>query len=439
MNVELRLIDNRSESETGSEPKCPTSIAATKLNETNLIKLALKAMFVRGIESPRDIAEMTALHIGVCKEIMEFARDQGLLEVLGSDDVGGYSSFRYGLTAAGREAAGGALMQNQYIGPAPVTLDEYREQVDRQSVLNAGMDRETLTEKLSHLVLPPTMGRSLGPAINSGRSLLLYGAPGNGKTSIAEAVANALPGSVKIPNCIEVDGEIIKVFDPIIHKEIVANGGEKAHRWEFTDRRWRECRRPVVIVGGELTLDMLDLSYSMTSKFYEAPLQMKANGGTFLIDDLGRQLVNPKDLLNRWIMPMERRIDFMVLNNGGSFSVPFDNLLIFSTNLEPADLMDPAFLRRIPYKVEVLEPTDDEFKTVFFAMCRKYGLPEDDTVADAVIKEIRAKCPGGIGFYQPKFILDQVVAACKFDGQEAALDRDFLSAAIDNISAKRAV
>ena len=252
MKIETSL-DARS-----AKPNCATNIAATGLNQTNLMKLVLKTFYVRGIETPRDLSDCAGLHIAVTKELLDLAKEKGLTEVLGSVEEDGYSSFRYGLTGRGREWAIDALAQCQYIGPAPVPLDDYRSQILKQSIKNENVERNMLIDRLSHLVVPESLERNLGPAVNSGRSLLLYGAPGNGKTSIAEAISNTFPGNVYVPYCIEVEGEIIKIYDPIVHieaipeKEPVAGNEDVApSRSEFTDRRWLCCRRPVVIVGGD--------------------------------------------------------------------------------------------------------------------------------------------------------------------------------------------
>lgn len=424
-------------------PGHATSVAETGLNYNNLIKLILKSMYVVGLDTPKAISNYTKLHIGIVKELLTGAKDMALVEILEEIDEGGYSSFRYRLSGQGRDWATDALAQCSYLGPAPVTLDDYKQQTLRQSVKNEHIRRETLINRFEHLVVPESLERNLGPAVNSGRSILLYGAPGNGKTSIAEAISTAFDGCIFIPYCIEIDGEIIKIYDPVIHHEFADKGGETEtvgesapDRPEFTDRRWLRIDRPVVLVGGELTLDMLDLYYSADGKFYEAPLQMKANGGTFIVDDLGRQLVNPKDMLNRWIVPMDKRIDYMVLQSGGSFSVPFDNLLIFSTNLEPSDLMDPAFLRRIPYKIEVDYPNEKQFRAVFEGVCEKAKLPFLPDALEFVIHEIKSTYEKPLSFYQPKFIADQVIASSKYQGVAPEMKQVVLKAAISNIWAQ---
>ena len=298
-------------------------------------------------------------------------------------------------------------------------------------------------ERFSGLIVPDTLESRLGPAVNSGRSLLLYGAPGNGKTTIAEAIGKTFAGAIKIPYCVEVDGEIIKVFDPVFHNEIDVDedpddgdASARVQRAEYTDRRWMVCHRPVIVVGGELRIEMLDLHFSPTARFYEAPLQMKANGGTFLVDDLGRAFVTPTELLNRWIVPMEKGIDYLALQSGSTFSVPFDNLLIFSTNLEPADLMDAAFLRRIPYKVEITYPSDEDYRSVFDIVCRSRDLTVDEDVVGFAMREIQSTHQQPLAFYQPGFIVDQVISACKYRGQTPELTLEFVDEAVKNISAR---
>lgn len=435
--IQQRAADGPAPDGIPAPPQAKT-LAETNLNVNNLMKLALKLFYVRGLEGARDLADSMKLHVAATKELLENGKNQGLFEILGADNRANYSDFRYGLTGQGRQWAIDALQQNQYSGPAPVTLAEYCNQVLAQTVLSQKVQRETLSQRLSHLIVPPTLERRLGPALNSGRSLLLYGAPGNGKTTIAESMARCLEGTVYIPYAIEIEGEIIKVFDPVYHHEVTAEdaGQPSESRSEYTDRRWVPCHRPIIVVGGELNMDMLNLHYSQVARFYEAPLQMKANGGTFLVDDLGRQFITPTQLLNRWIVPMERRIDYLGLQNGTSFSVPFDNLLIFSTNLDPTDLMDPAFLRRIPYKVEVLFPSDEEFGRVFDDLCRHYDMALEPGLVEFAIDRIRNTHEQPLAFYQPKFILDQIVAFSKYEGKPPALTRPAVEEALQNIATR---
>jgi hypothetical protein len=278
----------------------------------------------------------------------------------------------------------------------------------------------------------------IGPAINSGRSILLYGAPGNGKTTIAERIGGIFEDVIYIPYCFEVEGQIIKVFDPGIHHR-VERSTQEGHsralglRRDDLDLRWVPCRRPFIVTGGELTLEMLDLSFNALAKFYEAPLHVKALGGIFVIDDFGRQLVKPEALLNRWIVPLESRVEYLKLHTGKSFRIPFDELVIFSTNLSPRDLMDPAFLRRIPYKLEIGTPSPDDYRLIFRAVSRTLGLEAADEVIDYVMMKLHELGDVPFAGYQPKFIVDQVVAACKFEGIQAQYRPEFVDMAIANL------
>ncbi|MEE8139687.1 MAG: hypothetical protein V3T66_02120, partial [Alphaproteobacteria bacterium] len=269
------------------------------------------------------------------------------------------------------------------------------------------------------LVIPDRFVDRLGPSINSGTALLLYGPAGNGKTSVAEVIGEIFKNVVYIPHCFEVDGQIIKVFDPSVHKPIKGTGAGDAarptiHR-EHQDKRWVPCHRPLVVTGGELTLDMLDLKFSTISKFYEAPLQIKALNGIFVIDDFGRQRTAPEDILNRWIMPLNNRVDYLSLHTGKSFQVPFDELVIFSTNMHPNDLMDAAFLRRITYKLETVEPTEELFRLVFDNVARKEGIELSEEIYQQVLDDIRAN-DEPLAYFHPQFIVSQVLSSCKFEG-----------------------
>ena len=433
--------------ETDIQPVAAIQVSETGLHEGSLFKLILKTLFVRGVETPKQVSDCTKLHIAVVRELLDIAKLRGLVEVLGSVDDGGYSDFRYSLTGGGRERAADALAQCQYVGAAPITLDEYIKQMEKQGIRKEIVGKDSFQDHLSHLVMADDLKRVVGPGINSGRSMLLYGPPGNGKTSIAVAVAKAFKEHIYIPHAIEVEGETIKFFDPVIHRPVVAAQEVKnplltgsGERPEFTDRRWIPCERPTVIIGGELTMNMLDLYFSPVGKYYEIPMQIKANGGVLVIDDLGRQKVSVTELLNRWIMPMEKHIDYMALQSGATFSLPFDNLLIFSTNLEPSDLMDPAFLRRIPYKVHVGYPTKEEFSRVFQMVCDSRNLDLTDDELRQIVRFVRTSLKSvdmPLAFYQATFIVDQVIEQCRFEGTELNFTEDILAATLENLSPRR--
>jgi energy-coupling factor transporter ATP-binding protein EcfA2 len=286
-------------------------------------------------------------------------------------------------------------------------------------------------------VIPERFVSRLGPAINSGTAILIYGPAGNGKTTIAEIVGQIFQNVIYVPHCFEVDGQIIKVFDPSVHKTITGetaapDNAPRGLRRERLDKRWVPCYRPMVITGGELTLEMLDLKFNELAKFYEAPMHIKALNGTFLIDDFGRQRVKPEDILNRWIVPLNSRVDYLNLHTGKSIQLPFDELVIFSTNLHPNDLMDPAFQRRISYKLETVEPGEDLFRRVFTDMAKKRGLELTDEIYRLVLDGVRqAQAP--LAYFQPKFIVEQVLASCKFEGVKPQFTPDNVRDALTNL------
>jgi DNA polymerase III delta prime subunit len=278
--------------------------------------------------------------------------------------------------------------------------------------------------------------------LNSGQAMLLYGPPGNGKTSVALSFASVFNDLIYMPYAVMVEGHIIRVHDPNFHSLLSSNPLTQESTLSFVrreeyDARWVPCRRPFVIAGGELTLEMLDLRYDEVAKFYEAPLHMKALGGCFVIDDFGRQMVNPTNLLNRWIVPLGSRIDYLTLHTGKSFTIPFEELVIFSTNLEPEDLMDPAFLRRLPYKIEVGAPTLELYKRIFEKECKRQGLTLPDEVFDSIVYKIRTERELDLGAYQPKFIVDQVMATCRFMGQAPHFEPRFIDYAVNNLRVRR--
>jgi hypothetical protein len=350
------------------KPAVPKNLQEIGLDTSFLADLALKHIqFMREFKLT-DLSERMKLPLAAVDPIVELLQREKFVEVKGASEYARLS-YRFGITGIGQNRAAELLEICSYAGPAPVTLRDYRKRTLAQTIGSTVVQQDTLSKAFSHLVINPQLLKRLGPAMTSGRAIFLYGPPGNGKTSIAEAIGNVLPETIYIPYSVYVGGQLISVYDPLNH-EPVNQGTEE----EGYDQRWVLIKRPVIIVGGEMTLKTLDLEFNTISKFYVAPLQMKANNGLFIIDDFGRQQIEPKALLNRWIVPLDRRIDFLTLHTGMKFEIPFDQLVIFSTNLEPRELVDEAFLRRIRYKIKIDFPSESEFEAIFKNICELKGV-----------------------------------------------------------------
>jgi hypothetical protein len=357
-------------------PLAPNSITEAGVGEKLLLDLILKLMHAEGLTTVSMLAGRSRLPMALVIELVEEARQFALLESLGARGRDLNAELRYGLTSKGHDWAIEALDRCQYIGPAPVSLEAFRDQVEKQRITHERVGPEQIMRSFAHLVLPEDLLARLGPAVNSGKSILLYGRSGNGKTAIAEALRDAFRDVVAVPYCIAVGGQIINYFDAHAH-QVVPNDYCNELNLSFgpkSDRRWVACRRPVTVVGGELTLDMLDLVFDPAAKFYEAPAHLKATGGIFVIDDFGRQRASPESILNRWVVPLERGVDYLSLRTGKKFPVPFDGLVIFSTNLTPTDVADQGMLRRLHYKIEVTDPSKEDYARIWLRVCNERGI-----------------------------------------------------------------
>jgi hypothetical protein len=409
-------------------PAPPNSIEETGLHPDTLAQLLLKTL-VAGEASGSGLADKLRLPYSVLDALVQHARVEKLLEVRGASGTGS-AGYRYVLTDLGRDRAGQFFDMSRYVGPAPVPLAQYNAYVRACMDARPYLDRRTLSSGFEHLVIGNGMLDQLGPAVNSGKALFLYGAPGNGKTVFAEGIGRALGGEMHVPFAVDVDGQTITMFDPVNHQRMTeAAGSNSVISAAAHDRRWECIRRPVVVVGGELTLEMLDLTFNPISKFYEAPIQLKANGGVFVVDDFGRQRIPPRDLLNRWIVPLESRVDFLTLHTGRKFEIPFNVLIVFATNLKPESLADEAFLRRIPYKILAKNPTMDEYCRIFELNCRRRGLAFDAVMVEYLDRKYYKPRKLQMRACHPRDLISQVVDICRYTNREPVITRELLDAA----------
>jgi predicted ATPase with chaperone activity len=400
----------------------PQSIDEVDVRQTILEDLALKTLYMSGSLSVLQLSEKTRLSFEVAKELAFQLRTELLCQVTG---MHGHVP-QIAITSEGRSRAADLLSQNHYTGPAPVSLASYVEQVRMQSVRKVEVHANEVKRAFAHLVIDDQTLRQFGTALNSGSSIFLYGPPGTGKTTVAETLSRVISqDEVWIPYAVEVEGEIITVYDAAIHKRVAESEPEDR------DERWVLCQRPAVLVGGELTAEMLDLQYNPTTKFYVGPVQMKANNGVLIIDDFGRQRLRPEDLLNRWVVPLDRRIDFLTLAGGKKLEVPFEMLVVFASNMDPATLVDACFLRRIQTKIKIGAVTDEQFCEIFRRVAGEHSVTLEPRVCTDMIDFIRDVLKQELRQCYPRDIVNQVLWAARYEGKKPHLDHASMAQAVE--------
>ena len=417
-------------------PPAPRKLSEMRLPLVMMRDILLKTMFRQNVNTATELARMICLPLTPTQELLDVARDQKLLHATGTMHAGAGSEMGYELTDAGKARAQDALAQSEYFGAMPVPLSVYAEQVQRQSIRNIQVSREQLTDAMGHLILPNDLLQNLGPSISAGRSILMYGPPGNGKSSIANGIRDAIGDKIYVPRAIEYGGQVITVYDPIVHtaaEEVVEDPNSLRRTSNRFDTRYVRCERPVVITGGELSLHMLDLVYNPNARTYQAPLQLKSTGGVFIVDDLGRQEEPPQKLINRWIVPLEESRDILTLQSGEKFTVPFDTLVVFSTNFHPNEIFDKAALRRIFYKIKIDGPNQTDFLKIFAMVAKKKKMPLDEKTLVYLMKEKYPTINNIYANYQPIFLIDQMISICEFEGIPYQMSPELIDRAWGNM------
>lgn len=426
------MLKKSSSSQRGGNwyPPLLHTMEDTGLSKLHIADLVLKVLYAGGDMTGHHVSEVVCLPFnGVLDQVFEFLKREKFIDITGTGGFG-ESSFRYMVTSKGAEKAQEAIQRTSYAGPAPVPLQEYLAAIRAQNREKISVHQEDLRHIMDHMVISDDMLSKVGPAVNSGTSIFLFGPPGNGKTTIAEAVGRMILGDdMWVPYCIDIDGQIVQVFDSVNHEMADNQDVPRTETGTVPDRRWVKIRRPMIMVGGELTIAGLDLVYDEINKYYEAPFQVKANGGMFLIDDFGRQQVRPIDLLNRWIVPLEKGVDFLTLNNGQKIEVPFMVMIVFSTNMDPKDLVDDAFLRRIRHKIEVGNPTFEQFRELFKIMCGVKKVPYDEQALAYLLKEWYINHDRDLRFVHPRDLLTQLIDIANYLETPPRLTKDLIDRA----------
>lgn len=419
-------------------PPVPKRLEDMQLPIVMMRDILLKTMFRKNIDMVSEVAAAICLPSAVTQELIDMAREQRFLEATGTLNANNGNEMGYQLTDAGKQRALDALAQSEYFGAMPVPLAVYGEQIKRQSIRNIQVTRKQLTGAMGHLILPDSLLDHLGPAVSAGRSILMYGPPGNGKSSISNGIRDAMGDKVYVPRAIEYAGQVITVYDPIVHSkaEQEIDDPNSLRRVRSFDSRYVRCDRPTVITGGELTLSMLDLVYNPTARTYQAPLQLKAAGGIFIVDDLGRQQEPPQALVNRWIVPLEESRDILALQSGEKFETPFDTLVVFSTNFHPNEIFDQAALRRIFFKIKIDGPNQEDFLKIFAMVARKKGVPLDEATLIHLLQKKYPTIDNIYANYQPVFLIDQMISICEFEGIPNQMSPDLIDRAWANMFVK---
>ena len=410
-------------------PLEPTSLVSAGISEAMVEEIVVRYLFSKSEAAGRQIADQIQLPFRLVEPTLNRLKAQQLTVYVGSTATHDYIHV---LTDAGRDRARRYLQKTTYFGSAPVHIDDYIQSIKLQSIEKQNPTRDELRAAFSDLLIPPQLLARLGPAVNSGRGMFLYGYPGNGKTSIAERVTKAFGEFIWIPRALVIDGDIMRIYDPMKHERVDHADSDGLLSTSHIDRRWVRIRRPTIIAGGELTMSMLEVQRNSDTKISDAPLQMKSNCGVLLIDDFGRQRMSVDELLNRWIVPLEKRYDFITVAGGKTIQVPFDQLVIFSTNLEPKDLVDDAFLRRIPYKIEVPNPSEEAFRKLFEIMCKSLKIPYRAEMVDYLIAKHYKPIGRPFRNCHPRDLLLQVRSYCYYNSQPLEMRQEFLDFAVEN-------